>query len=68
MARRGSSWGYVIDVGVDPATGRRRQERKGGFRTRKGAEAALREVIGRLEAGAHVKHSTVALGAVPREV
>ncbi len=35
------SWVYVADAGVNPVTGRRRQIRKGGFRTHDEAQAAL---------------------------
>jgi integrase len=35
VRKRGNTWSYVIDVGTDPATGRRRQRTKGGFPTRK---------------------------------
>ncbi|MAU82828.1 MAG: site-specific integrase [Gordonia sp.] len=34
---------YVVDLGVDPATGKRRQERKRGFRTKREAEEARDE-------------------------
>lgn len=45
VSRRGSTWGYVIDVAPDPATGRRRQRTKGGFATKAAAEAAMRAAI-----------------------
>ncbi|MGK2950058.1 MAG: Arm DNA-binding domain-containing protein [Acidimicrobiales bacterium] len=43
--RRGSSWGYVIDVARDPATGKRRQRTKSGFATKAAAEEAMRTAI-----------------------
>lgn len=49
--KRGSAWTYVADSGRDPATGRRRQRSKGGFATRKTAEAAMREYLHGREAG-----------------
>jgi integrase len=42
VRKRGSTWSYVVDVGSDPTTGRRRQRTKGGFSTRKAAEEAMR--------------------------
>jgi integrase len=45
VARRGPTWRYVIDLGPDPATGKRRQAWKGGFRTRQQAEAAMGDVV-----------------------
>jgi Arm DNA-binding domain len=35
IKKRGSTYTYVVDIGPDPATGKRRQRTKGGFRTRK---------------------------------
>jgi hypothetical protein len=32
--KRGSTWTWVLDVGVDPVTGKRRQRTKGGYRTK----------------------------------
>ena len=54
VRKRGTTWSYVIDVGRDPATRKRRQQWKGGFRTRKAAEAALAEAVGAVNAGTHV--------------
>ncbi len=42
---RGATWRFVVDLPPDPATGRRRQRRGSGFRTRKDAEAALNELL-----------------------
>jgi hypothetical protein len=39
VLERGDTWSYGVDL--PPAPGRRRQRKKGGFRTRKEAEAAL---------------------------
>jgi integrase len=43
-------------------TGRRRQKSKGGFRTRKAAEAALRELVASVDAGKYVERSTRTVG------
>lgn len=60
--RRGKSWAYVVDVGRDPATGRRRQQTKGGFRTKRAAEDALSETIGKLNDGSFVAPDPQTLG------
>ena len=60
--KRGSTWSVVLDVGPDPATGKRRQKWKGGFRTRKAAEAALRELVAGVDAGRYVERSTKTVG------
>lgn len=41
VVKRGKTWSYIVDVGRDAATGRRRQRWKGGFSTRRDAERAL---------------------------
>jgi integrase len=62
VRKRGSSWTIVLDVGPDPVTGKRRQKSKGGFRTRKTAEAALRELVASVDAGRYVERSTKTVG------
>ncbi len=47
VRRRGQKWEYVVDLGAE-RTGRRRQRRKGGFRTRREAAAALAKLTARL--------------------
>jgi hypothetical protein len=34
-------WSFVVDVGVDPATGRRKQVHRRGFKTRREADLEL---------------------------
>jgi integrase len=50
------SWMYVVDLprGVD---GRRRQQKRRGFQTRKAAESALQEALSRLSTGVFVEPS-----------
>jgi integrase len=56
-AARGS-WYFVIDVGPDAATGKRRRLRRRGFETRKSAEAALNSVLSELREGEYVEPSS----------
>ena len=35
------AWFYVVDLGTDPASGKRRQQKRGGFRDQREAESAL---------------------------
>ncbi len=44
-------WQYVVDLGDDPDTGKRRQRRKRGFATQADASAALDEARRAIEAG-----------------
>jgi hypothetical protein len=60
--RRGAGWGYVVDVGRDPVTGKRRQRTKSGFETRCEAEAAVRVVLEEVRTGADVRPSTQTVG------
>jgi integrase len=60
--RRGSTWTWYLGV-VDPATGRRRQLSKGGFRTKREAQAALNEAMAALRSGTFVAPSRLTLGA-----
>ena len=53
VTRRGAGWQYVVDVGADPATGKRRQRTKGGFSTRKEAEKALAKVNHEVNTGTY---------------
>ena len=34
----GATWSYIADVGINPKTGRRKQKKKGGLKTKKEAE------------------------------
>ena len=45
VVKRGRTWSYVVDVGRDPATGRRRQRWKGGFASKRDAADALAVAI-----------------------
>ncbi|MFD1735371.1 tyrosine-type recombinase/integrase [Bacillus salitolerans] len=45
ILKRGNTYSYIVDIGKDPQTGKRKQKTKGGFQRKKDAEAALRKVI-----------------------
>jgi integrase len=45
VIKRGKTWSYVVDVGRDPASGRRRQQWKGGYATKREAEQALARAL-----------------------
>lgn len=49
------TWGFVVDLGTDPATGKRRQARRSGFRTKKEAEEELRRLQNEADKGVVVK-------------
>lgn len=56
IRKRGRSWSYVVDVG-ESASGRRRQQWRSGFATKREAEGALAEVVQRINAGSFVEPS-----------
>ena len=54
-------WDFIVDVGRDPATGKRRQVRKRGYATKKLAEAELTRVRSALQSGTFVAPERVTL-------
>jgi integrase len=47
--KRGSTWSFTIDIGIDPMTGKRKQKTRSGFRTKKEAQleaAKLHQELG----------------------
>lgn len=56
IRKRGSAWAYVLDIGRDES-GRRRQQWRGGFATRRAAQDALTEALQRLQSGSYVEPS-----------
>jgi integrase len=61
VRKRGSSWTVVYDEGYDEH-GRRRQRTKGGFPTRREAQAFLTDVLARLGDGSYAQPSKQTLG------
>jgi integrase len=57
IRKRGSTYTYWLDVGPDPATGKRRQRTKGGFRTKRECQVALNEAIAAVQGGTFVEPS-----------
>ena len=61
--QRNGSYGYRIDLEPDPATGKRRQSSRQGFRTKREAETALRTAMQDVAQGMGVNRSSLDLGA-----
>lgn len=55
----GATWYYIVDIGIDPQTGDRKQEKKGGFKTKAAAQSACGVVIQEVEQGIHIKETEV---------
>jgi integrase len=45
VRRHDGGWGYRVDLGADPSTGKRRQASKQGFRTKREAELAMQAIM-----------------------
>ena len=60
--KRGSAWTAYWDLPADPATGKRRQASRGGFRTRKEAQRHLAGVVVQVGEGIYVEPSKQPLG------
>ncbi len=54
VKRSGKGWMYTVDLGADPSTGKRRQERKRGYRTQREAADALDERLSEIRTGIEV--------------
>lgn len=59
--KRGKTYTYVIDIGINPITNKRQQKTKGGFKTKKEAEIALAEIQTQVNQNTYVKESNVTL-------
>jgi integrase len=53
------AWSVIVDMGRDPGTGRRKQQWHNGYRTKREAERAMTEIMGRLERSEYVAPSKV---------
>ncbi len=66
LMQRGKTWSYVISLGRDEH-GKKRQEWRGGFATKKAAREARTDALSRLQHGAHVPPSKQTAAAYLRE-
>src|SRR5215217_144969 len=55
------SWTYVVDLGRG-ADGKRRQEKRGGYRTRDEAEEAMASAIDAIKKGTHAHDGRLTVG------
>jgi len=60
--KRQGGYGFRVDLGPDPATGKRRQSQRQGFRTKREAEAALADKLGEIRSGNVLSLTTASLG------
>lgn len=55
----GAKWGFLIDIGINPQTGKRKQKFRGGFKTKKEAEAAAASFLLELNNGTFVEEKNI---------
>lgn len=48
---------YIVDIGIDPLTDRKKQKKKRGFTTKKEAENALTKLLSEVHTGTYVEPS-----------
>ena len=58
--RKGYTWSFTVDIGRDPATGKRRQKTRSGFETKKQAQEACAKLISELSKGTYIEPSKIA--------
>lgn len=59
---RSGTWWFVVDVGIDPATGQRRRARRQGFATKREASEALTVMRGEALSGVFVPKAATSFG------
>lgn len=54
-----ATWSFTIDIGKDPKTGKRKQKKKGGFKTKKEAERAAAKLSVELDNGTFYEEKNI---------
>lgn len=65
--RCNAKWGYLVDVGINPATGKRKQKFKGGFGTKREAEESLSTLLATLGNGSFVDPAKMTFSQLSEE-
>lgn len=61
-SKKGFSYTYRIEAGIDPKTGKRKQVTKSGFKTAKEARAAAQPILNKLLLGERIIESNITFG------
>lgn len=59
IRKRGSTWSYTADIGIDPVTGKRKQKTQGGFSSKREASAAAKIVEYQYSQGIYVHEKNI---------
>jgi Arm DNA-binding domain len=62
IAKKGTRYYVVVDIGRDVETGKRKQKWHSGHRTKKEAESALSDILTNLDRGTYVEPSRLTVG------
>lgn len=62
IEKDGTSWYVIFDLGKDPETGKRKQKKKRGFRTKKEAQKYLTEQLNAIEKGTYFEPKDITFG------
>ena len=62
ISKRGNKYSFVVDIGRDPVTKKRRQKRVSGFDTKKQAREAMVKMIAEINKGTYVEPSNKKFG------
>lgn len=55
----GKTWSFVVDIGLNPKTGRRKQVTKAGFKTKEEAELAVANLLNEIRQGTFFEESNI---------
>ncbi|MFD4058827.1 N-terminal phage integrase SAM-like domain-containing protein, partial [Streptomyces californicus] len=62
IKKDGSTWFVLFDLGKDPKSGKRKQKKKRGFKTKKEAEKYLNEQLNSLDKGTYFEAKDILFG------
>ncbi|WP_172840453.1 site-specific integrase [Virgibacillus phasianinus] len=60
--KRGKTWQFTVEIGIDPVTGKRKQKTQSGFKTKKAAQLAASEIDKKVNDGTYIGESDITFG------
>lgn len=63
-----ATWSYMIDVGINPDTGKRKQKKKGGFSTKAEAEVHAAQLLIELKQGTYMEEQNVTFKSFVQDI
>lgn len=62
VTKKGTNWYFVLDIGIHPTTGKRKQKWFSGFKTKKEAEKAMIKKLNEVNDGTYMEPQKITLG------